>query len=144
MVLAMEAFHFSAMMSKAWSQVISRNSPSLSYLPLVIRSSGLVRRSSPYMIFDRKYPLMQLRPRLTGASGSPCVATTRSFLTPTSTLQPVPQNRQGALSQRLSASPRAAAGSEPVATPAAAAVAAMALLLMKSLRSSFIVSLPRC
>ena len=38
---------------------------------------------------------MQFRPRLTGASGSPWVATTRPFFTPTSTEQPVPQNPAG-------------------------------------------------
>ncbi len=47
-------FHFSAMMSKAWFQVIGVNSPSLLYLPSFMRSSGRVRRSSPYMILDRK------------------------------------------------------------------------------------------
>ena len=48
------AFHFSAMMSKACFQVTGVNSPFLSYLPSFMRSSGVVRRSSPYMIFDRK------------------------------------------------------------------------------------------
>ncbi len=52
--LASAAFHFSAMMSKAWSQLTGANSPFLSYLPFFMRSSGLVSRSSPYMIFDRK------------------------------------------------------------------------------------------
>ncbi len=41
------SFHFSAMMSKAWSQVMGVNSPFLSYLPSVIRSSGVVSRSLP-------------------------------------------------------------------------------------------------
>ncbi len=47
-------FHFSSMMSKAWSHEIGVNSPFLSYWPFFMRSSGLVRRSSPYMILDRK------------------------------------------------------------------------------------------
>ena len=47
-------FHFWAMTSKAWSQLTGVNSPFLSYWPFFIRSSGVVRRSSPYMIFDRK------------------------------------------------------------------------------------------
>ena len=48
------SFHFSAMMSKAWSQVIGVNSPSLWNLPSFMRSIGWVSRSSPYMILDRK------------------------------------------------------------------------------------------
>ncbi len=40
--------------SKARSQLTGVNVPSLSNLPSFMRSSGLVRRSSPYMIFDRK------------------------------------------------------------------------------------------
>ena len=80
---------------------------------------------------------MQFRPRLTGAFGSPCVATTRPSLLPTRTEQPVPQKRQGALSHLISVALLlvirlvAAAG---VLTPAAAAVAAIALLFIKSLR----------
>ncbi|MCY1349302.1 hypothetical protein D9M69_354850 [compost metagenome] len=46
--------NFSAMMSNAWSQPIGWNSPCLSYLPSFMRSNGSVRRSLPYMIFDRK------------------------------------------------------------------------------------------
>ena len=53
-VLAIAAFHFSAMMSNAWSQEIGVNSPSLSNLPSFMRSIGVCRRSSPYRIFDRK------------------------------------------------------------------------------------------
>ena len=41
------AFHFSAMMSKAWSQVTGVNSPSLWNCPSRMRSSGGVSRSSP-------------------------------------------------------------------------------------------------
>ncbi|MCY1466151.1 hypothetical protein D9M71_844070 [compost metagenome] len=48
------ALNFSSMMSKAWSQLTGWNSPCLSYLPSFMRSSGWVRRSLPYMIFDRK------------------------------------------------------------------------------------------
>src|SRR6266850_3762745 len=61
-----------------------------------MRSSGRVSRSSPYMIFDRKYPLTQLTPRFTSACGSPCVATTWPSLTATLTPQPTPQKRHGA------------------------------------------------
>ncbi len=44
---------------------------------------------------------MQLSPRLTGASGSPWVATTRPDWVPTRTEHPVPQKRHGALSQLI-------------------------------------------
>ncbi len=43
----------SAMTSKAVSQETRSNSPSLAYLPSFMRSSGVVSRSSPYMIFER-------------------------------------------------------------------------------------------
>jgi len=43
-----------AMTSNASSQDTGSNSPSLAYTPLRLRSSGWVRRSRPYMIFDRK------------------------------------------------------------------------------------------
>ena len=43
----------SAMTSKAVSQETGANSPSLAYLPSFMRSSGVVSRSSPYMIFER-------------------------------------------------------------------------------------------
>ena len=46
--------NFSAMMSKAWSQLTGVNSPSFANSPSRMRSSGTVRRSRPYMIFDRK------------------------------------------------------------------------------------------
>ena len=48
------AFHFSAMMSKASSQVTGSKSPSLWYSPSRLRSSGVVSRSAPYMILERK------------------------------------------------------------------------------------------
>ena len=48
------ALYFSAMMSKASSHDTGVNSPFLSYLPPVLRSIGLVRRSWPYMILERK------------------------------------------------------------------------------------------
>ena len=91
------SLHFSSITSKACFQEIAWNLPFLSYLPSVMRNMGVVRRSLPYMILDRKKPLMQFRPRLTGASGSPWVATTRPFWVPTRTLQPTPQKRHGAL-----------------------------------------------
>ena len=43
-----------AMTSKAVSQDTRSNSPSFAYLPSFMRSSGAVRRSSPYMILERK------------------------------------------------------------------------------------------
>src|SRR5687768_18168320 len=70
-----------------------------------MRSSGCVRRSAPYMIFDRKYPFTQLTPRFTSACGSPWVATTCPSLTATLMPQPTPQKRHGALDHlRLAAS----------------------------------------
>ena len=48
------ALNFSAMTSNAWSQETGVNSPSLAYAPSVIRSSGVVSRSAPYMILERK------------------------------------------------------------------------------------------
>jgi hypothetical protein len=48
------SLNFSAMMSKALSHEIGWNSPFLSNLPSFMRSKGVVRRSSPYMILDRK------------------------------------------------------------------------------------------
>src|SRR5574343_760866 len=92
------------------------------------------------MIVGREWPLMQFSPRLTGASGSPWVATTLPSCTPTITAQPVPQKRQGALSQRTPASADAAAAglagaaSTTMGMPAAAAVALSAWVLMKSRR----------
>ena len=87
---------------------------------------------------------MQFSPRLTGASGSPWVATTLSFCTPTSTAQPVPQKRQGALSQRTPTSladlPVAfGAASTTIGMPAAAALAARAWDFRKSRRLDSIV-----
>src|SRR5689334_713855 len=96
-------FHCSAITSKAWSQDTLWNSPSLAYRPFFMRRSGVVRRSSPYMIFERKYPLTQLRPLLTSAATSPRVATTRLSFTPTVTPHPVPQKRHGALDHLTSA-----------------------------------------
>ena len=48
------SLNFSAMTSKASSHVTGVNSPFLSYLPAVLRSMGLVNRSWPYMILERK------------------------------------------------------------------------------------------
>jgi hypothetical protein len=42
------------MTSKAWSQETGAKRPFLSYFPFFMRSSGRVRRSSPYMIFALK------------------------------------------------------------------------------------------
>src|SRR5215510_999261 len=126
--LARAALNCCAITSKASSQDTWVNSPFLSYLPLFLRNSGCVRRSCPYMILERKYPLTQLRPRLTSAFVSPCVATTRPSLVATITPQPVPQNRHGALFHFSSVNDRsvtrfcAARGvGIPPATPAIAA-----------------------
>ena len=71
------------------------------------------------------------------------MATTRPFLVPTSTLQPVPQKRQGALSHRISSFVFAKASFTPgIVIPAVVAVAAIAFVLMKSLRVSFITRPP--
>ena len=81
--------------------------------------------------------MTQFSPRLTSASASPWVATTRPFLVATITEQPVPQKRQGALAQR---SPVSAASvvrfcaSAGTGRPAAAAAAATACALMTSRR----------
>ena len=85
--------------------MISVKSPFLSYSPFDILNNGVVKRSLPYIILDKKYPLIQFNPLLTGASGSPCVATTRLFLVPINTPQPVPQNRQVPLSHRIPSPP---------------------------------------
>src|SRR6476661_3060955 len=76
-------------------------------------------------------------PRLTSASGSPCVATTRLSLTATVTPQPVPQKRHGALDHL---SPAASSGATACATPvrgmpATAPAVAAAVWRMKSLLS---------
>lgn len=124
------AFHFSAMTSKASSRDTGSNSPFLSSTPLDFRRSGIVRRSAPYMTFEGKCPLTQFRPRLTGASRSPWVATTRPSLTPTPTEHPVQQDRQAALSHRISGVANRAFA-VPVASgmPAAVAVAVAAVTL---------------
>src|SRR5690606_14156252 len=84
---------------------------------------------------------MQFRPRLTGESGSPWVATTRSFCTPISTEQPVPQKRQGILSQRtLVLSADCAWTTAGKVMPAVVAAAATALALMKSRRFMLFIS----
>src|SRR5690606_5396495 len=86
---------------------------------------------------------MQLSPRLTGASGSPWVATTRPSCTPTSTEQPVPQKRHGALSQRTckGAAPAWASAALGRLSPAVAAAAATAWVLMNSRRFNDMVEL---
>jgi len=50
----MTRLNCTAISSNARSQVTGVNSPFLSYLPFVMRSSGWVSRSLPYMIFERK------------------------------------------------------------------------------------------
>ena len=71
---------------------------------------------------------MQFKPRLTGASGSPWVATILPPLVPTSTPQPVPQKRQAPLSQRTPSAPWGAADmtADGTAIPAVVAAAAIA------------------
>ena len=87
---------------------------------------------------------MQFSPRLTGASGSPWVATILPFWTPTSTEQPVPQKRQAALSQRTSVllPSVAALATIGMLMPAEAAAAATALVLMNSRRSMVMIKPP--
>src|SRR5687768_1261196 len=122
------SLNFSAITSKASSHDTPVNSPFLSYRPPRLRSSGCVRRSWPYITLERKYPLTQLRPRLTSAFMSPWVATTRPALVATMTPQPVPQNRQGALSHFNSVMDRSVtrfcAARGTGIPPAAAAIAA--------------------
>ncbi len=82
------------------------------------------------MMVALKYPLTQLRPRLTGDSGSPLTATTRPFRVAIMIPQPTPQNRQTALSHFRSSSralawARASGDTQiprPLATEAATAV----------------------
>src|SRR5262245_16426625 len=45
---------FDAMRSNASSQLTGVNSPSFAKTPFLLRSNGVVRRSAPYIIFDRK------------------------------------------------------------------------------------------
>ena len=47
-------FHCAAISSNARSHDTGANSPFLSYLPSFMRRSGVVSRSLPYMILDRK------------------------------------------------------------------------------------------
>ena len=47
-------FHWRAMTSKAWSQLTGWSSAVLSNSPLRMRMSGVVSRSAPYMILERK------------------------------------------------------------------------------------------
>jgi len=123
--------------SKARCQLTGRNLPFLSNSPLsFIRSRGTLRRSAPYIILALKYPLIQFRPRLTGAAGSPLTATILPSLVASMIPHPVPQKRQGALSQRQPASPCAAAAraSSGTAMPTALAAATAAELFKKSRR----------
>ena len=107
-----------------------------------MRNNGVVKRSFPYIILERKYPLTQLSPLFTGASGSPCVATTLPFWVPTNTPHPVPQKRQGAFSHLILVASLLAimllaeAGN---AMPAAVAAAAIACAFINSRLVKFIV-----
>jgi hypothetical protein len=68
----------------------------------------------------------------------------RPFFVPTKTEHPVQQKRQAALSQRMAVSFAVAACSPEIVTPAAAATAATALVLIKSrlfIKEPLIVSL---
>src|SRR5262249_41893212 len=125
--------------SKASSHDTWVNSPLLSYLPFFLRKSGCVSRSWPYIILERKYPLTQLRPRLTSALVSPWVATTRPSLVATMTPQPVPQNRHGALFHLSSVTARSVTrfcAASGVGIPPAAAAIAAASSLRNSRRST--------
>src|SRR3954454_4141648 len=125
-----------AITSNALSHETGSNSPSFAYWPFFMRSKGVSNRSSPYMIFDRKYPFTQFNPRLTSASGSPCVATTRLSLTATVTPQPVPQKRHGAfdhLSPAPAASPATVCAAPGTGMPATAPAVAAAVCRRKSL-----------
>src|SRR5687768_1836529 len=75
---------------------------------------------------------MQLSPRLTSASGSPCVAMTRLSLTATIAPQPVPQKRHGALLHLTPGSPALGWAWPGMAMPAVAPAAAAADWRMKS------------
>ena len=91
--------------SKARFQLTGLNFPFLSNSPASLtRNNGFVSLSSPYIIFALKYPLIQLRPLLTGAAGSPLTATILSFLVATIIPHPVPQKRQTDLSHLQSPS----------------------------------------
>ena len=88
---------------------------------------------------------MQLRPLLTGANGSPWVATTRPAWVPTRTEHPVPQKRQGAFSQEifdLSSSTIRLVATAGILMPATAAAEAAALALINSRLLSFIIFVP--
>src|SRR6476620_7049206 len=127
-----------AITSKASSHDTGVSSPFLSHTPSFLRKSGVVRRSPPYMILERKYPLMQFSPRLTSASVSPWVATTLPSLTPTITPQPVPQKRHGAFDHLISSDPAPCTGCAAAGTamPAAAAATAAACAFNNSRRES--------
>ena len=84
------------------------------------------------MILALKYPLIQLRPRFTGAAGSPFVATILPSFLAIIIPQPVPQNLQTALSHFHSSScaPNTGLGT---LRPATLAALAIAVFLIKSL-----------
>src|SRR6185295_11042575 len=118
-----------AITSKASSHDTGVSSPFLSNTPPFLRRRGVVRRSAPYMILERKYPLMQFSPRLTSASVSPWVATTLPALTPTMTPHPLPQKRQGACELFVSSdllAPATGCAFAGIVSPAEAAVTAAA------------------
>ena len=76
-VLSRISSAFVAMRSYASSQEEGVWTPWWSNFPPFFRMRGFVSRSAPYWILARKYPLMQFRPRFTGAKRSPVVATIR-------------------------------------------------------------------
>src|SRR5574341_713401 len=84
---------------------------------------------------------MHSRPRFTGDSGSPLTATTLLLRTPTSTPQPVPQNRHGALLHLSTTTACAcASGGTSRSSPHAEAAPAAAEALRNSRRLTFIAS----
>src|SRR5262249_16640731 len=118
------SLNFSAITSKASSHDTLVNSPSLSYLPPLLRSSGCVRRSWPHIPLEKKFPSTLLGPRLPPAFMSPGVATPRPSLVAPMPPQPVPQNRHGALFHFNSVTSRSVTrfcAASGVASPPAAA-----------------------
>ena len=121
--------------SKAFCQLTGSNFPFLSNSPLEFtRKRGCVSLSAPYIILALKYPLIQFKPRFTGAAGSPLTATICSSFVATIIPQPVPQNLQTDLShfQPPSASFAAAKALLGNAIPTALAALAAAAVFKNS------------
>src|SRR6266511_777697 len=91
-------FHSRAITSNASPHETGSKSPCLSKRPPFLRSSGVVSRSSAAWTCGSESPFAHRRPRFTGLSGSPFTATTFPPAVATSTPQPTPQKRHGALS----------------------------------------------